>query len=386
MSTIYLDFNATTPVDDRVLEAMLPYFKANFANAASTDHAPGDAARRAVEQARGEVAHLIGAEPEEIVFTSGATEADNLAVFGTMARASDDAEIVVSAVEHPAVLEAARRFGDRLRVVRVSGDGRVDPDEVRRQISSKTALVCVMAANNETGAIQPIEEVGDVCAAAGVPLHVDAVQAASRLPVDVRRSGAATLALSAHKMYGPKGVGGLFVRRRRPRAKVAPIFHGGGHERNLRPGTLNVPAIVGFGVAARLARNQRRADADRERALRDQLLALLNAECPAEVVVNSPHTACLPQTVNARVTGVASAGVLRALSERVAVASGSACATTSVEPSHVLTAQGLSRTEVGESLRISFGRQTTLAELDRFVTELADVVTEVRRFGARSAA
>lgn len=374
---IYLDHNATTPADERVVEAMLPFFTQFFGNAASIDHRPGMEARQAVEKARAEVANLIGASAEEIVFTSGATEANNIAVLGTMARAVDEAELVVSAVEHPAVLEPAQQFAARLRIVPVGGDGLLDPAAVNAALTSRTALVSVMAANNETGAIQPIEEIGRICAEAHVPFHVDAVQAGARMDLDVDRAQVALMSLSAHKMYGPKGVGALYVRRRRPRVKVGSITWGGGHERNLRPGTLNVPAIVGFGIAAELAAELGRYEWAREESLRGDLLKRLRGTLPITVELNSPEHACLPQTLNMRLVGVSASGLLRSLSGSVAIASGSACSTTSVEPSHVLLAQGLSRRAAGESVRISFGRQTTAEELIEFVNLLRMAVGEL---------
>lgn len=379
---IYLDYNATTPVDAQVVARMLPYFTQSFANASSTDHRPGMEARQAVEAARQSVATLIGAMAEEISFTSGATEADNIAILGVMARAPADAELVVSAVEHPAVFEAAHRFEDRLRVVPVDSDGLVDPASVRAALTPNTALVSIMAANNETGALQPIEEIGLICREAGVPLHSDSVQAAARTRLDVGRDHIALMSLSAHKMYGPKGVGALFVRRRHPRVRIAAITYGGGHERNLRPGTLNVPAIVGFGAAADLVREVGPADCKRERRMRECLLADLHAKLPVPVQLNSPLDACLPQTLNIRLVGVSAAGVLHALADSAAIASGSACSTTSVEPSHVLLAQGRSPAAAGESLRISFGRQTSDEELTSFVQSLAYAVSGLKRLGA----
>jgi cysteine desulfurase len=382
MSGIYLDYNATTPVDPRVLSSMLPYFSEVFANAASIDHAPGDAARHAVEGARRQLADLIGAEPEEIIFTSGATEANNIAILGTAQRASEDAEIVVSAVEHPAVLEPVRNSGAYVRVAPVDSSGIVDPDALRATMSPRTALVCVMAANNETGAIQPLDEVGAICREAEVPLHVDAAQAAARMPVSVDEASATTLAVSAHKMYGPKGAGALFIRRRHSRARLSPTTFGGGHERNLRPGTLNVPGIVGLGEAAAIVKAEGGEDWRRERELRQRLVASLRASAPHGFAMNSPDLMCLPQTVNCRFSGISAAGILRATSKEVAIATGSACSTTSVEPSHVLLAQGLDRTQVGESLRISFGRDTSELELEQFVRLVAPVLAELDALGA----
>lgn len=361
MKPIYLDYNATTPVDPRVVEAMLPHLTEGFGNAASIDHVYGHEAQQAVERAREHVAALIGAQTSEIVFTSGATEADNIAVLGAAARAGEECEIVVSAIEHPAVLEAARQLGDRAKIIPVSGEGIVDPAEVRSRLTTKTALVSVMAANNETGAIQPVDEIGAVCAEAEVPFHTDAAQALRHLALDVERSDISLLSMSSHKMYGPKGVGALFVRKRRRRMKLAPLHFGGGQERGLRPGTANVPGIVGFGTAAELARRERGVDSRRENGLKQELLSRLKEA--SEFDVNVPQQSSLPQTVSARFSGVGARALMHASRERLAFSSGSACATTKVEPSHVLLAQGLSAREAGESMRLSFGRLTSAEEI-----------------------
>jgi cysteine desulfurase len=380
---IYLDYNATTPVDQRVVDAMLPYFTQNFGNAASIDHRYGHEAQQAVERAREQVASLVGATPEEIIFTSGATEADNVSILGTLARADDDAELVVSAIEHPAVLEPAERLGRRLHVVPVSADGIIDPLEVKRRLNSKTALVSVMAANNETGAIQPIGEIGRVCAEAEVPLHCDAVQAAGRISVDVEDAQAALLSLSAHKIHGPKGVGALYVRRRSPRIKVAPLQYGGGHERNLRPGTVNVPGVVGFGVAAELARQERQREAARQLRLKAQLIAALTAI--DDVELNTPSDASLPQTVSARIGGVGARALMHATRDELAFSSGSACATTRAEPSHVLLAQGLSGHSASESVRLTFGRFTTEEEIGSAADILTQAAEHLRRIASQAA-
>lgn len=379
MKPIYLDYNATTPVDPRVVEAMLPHLTEGFGNAASVDHYYGHEAQQAVEQAREQVAGLIGAEASEIVFTSGATEADNIAVLGAAARAGEECEIVVSAIEHPAVLEAARQLRDRVKLVPVSGEGIVDPAEVRSRLTAKTALVSVMAANNETGAIQPVDEIGAVCAEAEIPFHTDAAQALRHLALDVDRSDISLLSMSSHKMYGPKGVGALYVRKRRRRMKLAPLHFGGGQERGLRPGTANVPGIVGFGFAAELARRERKTDARRERSLKQQLIAGLEK---AGVELNVPTEVSLPQTLSARFGGIGARALMHATRDQLAFSSGSACATTKVEPSHVLLAQGLSHEAIGKSIRLSFGRPTTDSEIDRASKALVSAVAGLRRVSA----
>jgi len=380
MKPVYFDCNATTPVDRRVAEAMLPHLTTSFGNAASVDHFYGHEAQQAVERAREQVASLIGATASEIVFTSGATEADNIAILGTARRASNDSEILVSAIEHPAVREAATTLGDRVKVIPVAADGVIDPAEVSRLLTPKTALVSVMTANNETGAIQPIEEIGRICAEAEVPLHSDAAQALRHLVVDVEGSQAALMSLSAHKLYGPQGVGALYVRKRGKRMKLDPLQFGGGHERGIRPGTANVPGIVGFGAAAELARREWRVDAERERKLKQGLIEGLSGA--GEVILNVPTEVSLPQTVNARVVGVGARALMHATREQLAFSSGSACATTKVEPSHVLLAQGLSADAAGESIRLSFGRFTTAEEVSIASAALAEAMERLRQIAA----
>lgn len=380
---IYLDYNASTPTDLRVLDAMWPFFATRHGNASSTDHAVGAQARRAVETARGQVAELIGADEEEIVFTSGATEADNIAILGTLARLDGAAQVLVSPVEHPAVLEPARTAGSRLRMIPVDGDGIVDVDALRALLSAPTGLVAVMAANNETGAVQPLREITRLCQDAEVPLHIDAAQAVARIPMDVGHDPCATLALSGHKMYGPQGVGALYVRRQRPRARVSPILYGGGHERNLRPGTMNLPGIVGIGEAARLVGRERENDADRESQLCVRLLERLS-EAPVPLHQSLTDAPRLPQTVSMRFEGVRAAAVMHQLSNEVAISTGSACSTASVEPSHVLVAQGLSHDVIKETMRVSFGRNTSDDDIEVAATLIVAAVTSVVAVGRAS--
>jgi cysteine desulfurase len=380
MRPIYLDYNATTPTDPRVVEAILPHLTEGFGNAASIDHFYGHQAAQAMEQAREQVGALIGADAGEIVFTSGATEADNIAILGAVGRAAADAEIVVTAIEHPAVLEAAGRLGARVKMAPVSRDGIVDPADIRRLLSPRTALVSVMAANNETGAIQPLDEIGTICEEAGIPFHSDAAQALRHLDLDVEQSNLSMLSMSGHKAYGPKGVGALYVRKRRRRMKLAPLHFGGGQERGLRPGTANVPGIVGFGVAAELVRLERAEDVQRESLLRRRLVDELSAG--TEVVPNSTAEHSLPQTVNVRFPGIGAKALMYATRDRLAFSSGSACSTTKVEPSHVLLAQGLSEAEVGESVRLSFGRWTTEEEITEAVAALSVAAGDQRRLAS----
>lgn len=376
---IYLDYNASTPVDPEVVAALSAEL-GTPGNAASTDHVAGARARARVEEARGEVARLIGAQSEEIVFTSGATEADNIAVLGTLARTSTDAALIVSAVEHPAVLEPARRSAACVTAP-VDKRGVIDIGALADLITDTTGLVSVMSVNNETGVIQPVAAVGELCAERGVTLHVDAAQAGARLALDVESQNISLLSLSAHKMYGPQGVGALYVRRR-PRLKLAPLNWGGGHERGLRPGTLNVAGIVGFGVAARLARERRDADAAREAALAAQLEAGLAA---AGAIRNTPREVTLAHTLSLRFTGVSGRALLHAVNGRLAFSTGSACATIKNEPSHVLAAQGLDRTAVAESVRLSLGRFTTEREIKVAAGLISEAVAALRAVGAAAA-
>jgi cysteine desulfurase len=368
--TVYLDYNATTPLDPVVAESLADEY-GRVGNASSTDHVVGAGARARVESARAEVADLIGAEPEEIVFTSGATESDNIAVLGTLAKSSG--QIVVSAVEHPAILEPARQSG-RALIAPVGADGVVDVASLAGLLSPATLLVSVMAVNNETGAIQPLAAIGALCAEHGIPFHIDAAQAAGRLELDVKSLDAALLSISAHKMYGPQGAGALYVRRR-PRVKLAPLMFGGGHERGLRPGTINVAGSVALGVAARLTKQRRREDEARARELSDRLLAGL---ARAGAIRNVPTEVAVPHTLSLRFPGVSAQALLHATNDAVAFSTGSACATIKTEPSHVLAAQGLDDPAIAESIRLSLGRFTTDADVHAAVGALVDAVDQLR--------
>jgi cysteine desulfurase len=338
---IYMDHHATTPVDPRVLAAMLPYFTEQFGNASSTDHLYGAEAAQAVEQARAQVAALIGAQPAEIVFTSGATEADNLALVGIARQLADRGDHIVTCVtEHPAVLVTCRHLqseGCDITFLPVDRFGVVDPEAVRRAITHRTVLVSIMTANNEIGAIAPIEEIGRVTRERGVLFHTDAAQAAGHIALDVQKANVDLLSLSAHKFYGPKGIGGLFVRKNDPRVRVAAQLHGGGHERGIRSGTLNVPAIVGLGVACDLARSEMPIESQRLRGMRDQLWEQLqaNVEC---IELNGHPTDRLSHNLNVAIPGVESRSLVMQLKNEFAFSTGSACATASVEPSHVILA------------------------------------------------
>jgi cysteine desulfurase len=372
--TIYLDYNASTPVDPAVAEILATEYGC-AGNASSIDHAVGAAARQRVEAARADVATLIGAESQEIIFTSGATESNNLAILGTLARSAGP--LVISAVEHPSVLEPAGQSG-RAFLAPVGADGIVDIAALAERVTSDTALVSVMAVNNETGAVQPVAEIGELCAERGVPFHVDAAQAGARLKLDVNTLNVALLSLSAHKMYGPQGVGALYVRRR-PRAKLAPLAWGGGHERGLRPGTLNVPGAVAFGVAARLAEERQSADDARAHELSERLFLALE---PAGALRNIPAEVAVPHTLSLRFPGVSGRALLHEVNEVVAFSTGSACATIKDEPSHVLAAQGLDARAIAESVRLSLGRFTTAQEIDAAADAINAAVGRLRALGA----
>jgi cysteine desulfurase len=383
---IYLDYHATTPVDRRVLEAMLPFFTERFGNAASRQHRFGWEANDAVERARKQVANLIGASAKEVVFTSGATEANNLAIKGAAeaSRAKGD-HIVTVATEHKAVLDPCKRLeerGWRVSVLPVDCNGLVDIRQVEQAVTDQTALVSVMAANNEIGVLQPIRDIAAIAHANGALVHTDAVQAVGRVPVDVEALDVDLLSMTAHKMYGPKGVGALYVRRLRGNRKEAvastighfveatpslgspvklmPQIDGGGHERGLRSGTLNVPGIVGFGAAADLARTEMAHESTRLATLRDRLLEQLRAVIDG-VTVNGPLSARLPGNLNVSFPRVDGETLLVSL-EGVAVSSGAAC--TAAEPSHVLLALGLPKDRALASLRFGLGRWTTEEEID----------------------
>jgi cysteine desulfurase len=382
----YLDYNSTTPVDRRVLDAMLPYFAGTFGNASSI-HSSGQHARAAVDAARESVAALIGAKPAEIVFTSGGTEADNLALFGIVAADTKPRKhVITTSIEHHAVLNSCQHLetqGIEVSYVPVGSDGVVDPADIRRALTPDTILISVMHANNEIGTIQPIEEIGRVAAEADVYFHCDAVQSAGKLLLDVNRLGVDLLSLSAHKIYGPKGVGALYVRSG---TALAPQFFGGHHERDRRPGTENVAGIVGLGKAAELARALLKEDAARITALRDRLEhALLDSI--SMIRVNGDPKRRVANTTNLTFAGAGGEALVIALDlQGIACSTGAACSSGAVEPSHVLTAIGLSHDEARSSLRVSLGRPTTAEEIDEAVAIIPRVVERLRALSPLSAA
>jgi cysteine desulfurase len=377
---IYLDNHATTPMDPRVLEAMLPYFTKVFGNAASRNHAFGWEAEEAVETARGQVAALIGASAKEIVWTSGATEAINLAVKGAAKFYKDKGRhVITSKIEHKATIDSCRALeveGYEVTYLDPTPEGLITLEQVAAAIRPDTVLVSLMAANNEIGTLNPIAEIGKLTREKGILFHTDAVQAAGKVPVDVNAWNVDLLSLSAHKMYGPKGVGALYVRRK-PRVRLAPIIDGGGHERGLRSGTLNVPGIVGMGKAAELSLAEMPAEAARLTALRDRLLKKLTDALP-QVHVNGTLAHHLPGNLNASFAYVEGESLLMAINKAVAVSSGSACTSASLEPSYVLRALGVGDDLAHSSIRFGIGRFNTEEEIDYVADLVIKAVARLR--------
>ncbi len=377
---IYMDYHATTPADPRVVEAMLPYFTDRFGNAASRNHAFGWAAEEAVDRARKQVADLIGAHPKEIVFTSGATESDNLAIKGVAGMYREKGDHIVTCVtEHKAVIDTCKHLehdGYRVTYLPVRQDGRVDVGAVRDAITDQTILITIMTANNEIGVLQPIAEIGALAKERGILFHTDAVQAVGKVPFKVNDVKVDLASISAHKMYGPKGVGALYVRRRNPRVLVSAILDGGGHERGMRSGTLNVPGIVGFGMAAELCAEEMAAESVRLQGLRDRLNDRLHAGLD-EIYVNGSMEHRLPNNLNVSFAYVEGESLLMGIND-VAVSSGSACTSASLEPSYVLKALGAGDDLAHSSIRFGLGRWTTEEEVDYVAGKLTTVVARLR--------
>ena len=377
---IYMDYHATTPVDPRVLEAMLPYFTEHFGNAASRNHPFGWEAEEAVEVARKQVADLIGANPKEIIFTSGATESNNLAIKGVAEMYREKGNHIITCVtEHKAVIDTCKKLeklGGRVTYLPVQKDGRIDLDDLRAAITDKTILITIMTANNEIGVMQPIAEIGAIAKEKGILFHTDAVQAVGKVPFSVNDAKVDLISMSAHKMYGPKGVGALFVRRRNPRVLLAEQINGGGHERGMRSGTLNVPGIVGLGKAAELARTEMAAESERLRQLRDRLNEKLHANLD-ELYINGSMEHRLPHNLNVSFAYVEGESLLMGIND-VAVSSGSACTSASLEPSYVLKALGAGDDLAHSSIRFGLGRWTTDEEVDYVVEKLTTVVRRLR--------
>jgi cysteine desulfurase len=375
-----MDYHATTPVDPRVVDAMMPFFTQHFGNPASRNHEFGWEAEEAVDEARKHVADLIGATAKEVIFTSGATEANNLAIKGVAEMYREKGNHIITCVtEHKAVIDTCKKLekqGARVTYLPVQKDGRIDLGQLRDAITDKTILITIMAANNEIGVLQPTAEIGALAKEKGVLFHTDAVQAAGKVPFDVNALKADLVSLSAHKMYGPKGVGALYVRRRNPRVLLAEQINGGGHERGMRSGTLNVTGIVGFGKAAALAKAEMATESVRLRGLRDKLNAALHANLD-EIYVNGSWEHRLPHSLNISFAYVEGESLLMGIND-VAVSSGSACTSASLEPSYVLKALGAGDDLAHSSIRFGLGRWTTEEEVNYVVDKLTTVVRRLR--------
>ncbi|MBK9107273.1 MAG: IscS subfamily cysteine desulfurase [Saprospiraceae bacterium] len=377
---VYLDNNATTPCDPRVVEAMLPYFFEHHGNAASRSHPFGWEAEAAVDLGRQRVADLIGADEKEIIFTSGATEADNLAIKGVYEMYGRKGKhIITTKTEHKAVLDTCHvleKKGAEITYLDVEQDGLIDLAKLEAAIRPDTVLVSIMWANNETGVIQPMKEIGALCEKKGVLLMSDATQAVGKIPINPRENGVHLMTFTAHKMYGPKGVGALYVSRKNPRVKVTAQMDGGGHERGMRSGTLNVPGIVGFGKAAEIAKNEMITEADRLRKLRDRLESGLQKM--EEVYINGNIEHRMPHVTNMSFKHVEGEGLMMTFNQNIAVSSGSACTSASLEPSYVLVALGLGDDLAHSSLRLSLGRFNTEADVDFAIEAIAQGVNHMR--------
>jgi len=377
---IYMDNHATTPVDPRVLETMLPYFNEKFGNAASRNHAFGWVAEEGVEEARAQVAQIINATPKEIVFTSGATESDNLAIKGVAGMYREKGNHIITQVtEHKAVLDTCKRLekeGCEVTYLPVEKDGRINLDDLRRAITTKTILITIMYANNEIGVIQPVAEIGKIAKEKGVFFHVDGVQAVGKIPVDVQKDGIDLLSISAHKLYGPKGVGALYVRRKNPRVQLTAIIDGGGHERGMRSGTLNVPGIVGLGKACELCRLEMAEESERLRGLRDRLKNGIMGKLD-ETYINGSMEYRLPHNINISFAYVEGESLLMGIND-VAVSSGSACTSATLEPSYVLKALGVGEDLAHTSIRFGLGRFNTVEEVDYVANRVVETVERLR--------
>src|SRR6516164_3141004 len=377
---IYMDNHATTRTDSRVLEEMLPYFSETFGNAASRKHEFGWVAEQGVEQARERIAKLIGANTKEVIFTSGATESDNLAIKGVAEMYREKGNhIITQATEHKAVLDTCKRlekFGFRVTYLPVQKDGRIDLDDLKRAMDDKTILVTIMTANNEIGVLQPIREIGALCHERGVLFHTDAVQAVGKVPFNVIQENVDIASISAHKFYGPKGVGALYVRRKNPRVQLVAQIDGGGHERGMRSGTLNVPGIVGLGQACEIAQKEMPEESLKLRGLRDRLKAGLEARLD-EVYVNGSMEHRLPNNLNMSFAYVEGESLLMGIND-VAVSSGSACTSATLEPSYVLKALGVGEGLAHTSIRFGLGRFNTQEEVDYVIDKMVQVVTKLR--------
>lgn len=377
---IYLDNHATTPVDPRVLEIMLPYFSETFGNAASRSHAFGWRAEEATEKGREQIARIVGASPKEIIFTSGATESDNLALIGVAEMYREKGNhIITTPIEHKAVLDTCKYLetkGFGVTYLPVDKNGRVNPDDLHKTITDKTILISIMHANNEIGTLQPLKQIGKIAKEKGVLFHSDAAQSIGKVPLNVEEFGLDLVSISAHKMYGPKGVGALYVRRKGPRVRLVEQIHGGGHERGMRSGTLNVPAIVGFGAAAELSERLMHEEAPRIARWRDKMLAELKAGIP-QIYLNGHPTERLPGNLNVSFAYVEGESIIMGMKE-LAVSSGSACTSASLEPSYVLKAIGVGEDLAHTSIRFGIGRFNSEEEVAYATKTVIETITRLR--------
>ena len=377
---IYMDNHSTTPCDPRVVDAMLPYFTEKFGNSASRNHSFGWEAEEGVDQARQHIAGLINADAKEIVFTSGATESDNLALKGVVEMYKEKGDhVITSSTEHRAVIDAAKSLekkGIKVTYLPVDKAGRVDPDDVRKAITDKTILISIMLANNEIGTIHPIAEIGKIAKEKGVLFHCDATQGVGKIPVDVQQLGVDLMAFTAHKIYGPKGVGALYVRRKAPRVRLAPMIDGGGHERGMRSGTLPVPLVIGFGKAIELCAQEMPEESIRTMALRDRLQDGIMAALE-EVYLNGHPTERLPGNLNISFAYVEGEALLMGVKE-IALSSGSACTSATLEPSYVLRALGVGSDLAHSSIRFGIGRFTTPEEVEYTIDRMIKAVNHLR--------
>jgi cysteine desulfurase len=378
---IFMDNHSTTPMDPRVLETMLPYFVEKFGNSASRNHAFGWEAEEAVENARKQIAHLIHADSKEIVFTSGATESDNLAIKGVVEMYHEKGDhIITSSTEHRAVLDTCKALeskrGVKVTYLPVDKAGMVSPEDVRNAITEKTILITIMMANNEIGTINPIKDIGKVAKEKGILFHCDATQGVGKIPVDVQDMGIDLMSFSAHKLYGPKGIGALYVRKKAPRVRIAAQMDGGGHERGMRSGTLPVPLIVGFGKAVELCEQEMTTESERLSAMRDRLQTAITGKLE-EVYLNGHPTQRLPNNLNLSFAYVEGESLLMGLKE-IALSSGSACTSATLEPSYVLRALGVGSDLAHSSIRFGLGRFNTDEEVDYTAKRIIEVVTKLR--------
>lgn len=377
-----MDYHATTPVDQRVLDTMVPYFNQEFGNAASIDHIYGSRAAETVEKARKQIAQTINAKPEEIIFTSGATESDNIALLGVAEQNSDKGDHIITCVtEHKAVLDSCKRLeklGKSVTYLPVDMFGMVDTAAVEDAITDHTILISIMAANNEVGTIAPIAEIGKIAHKHGVIFHTDAAQAVGHIPIDVEAMNIDLMSISAHKIYGPKGVGVLYVRRRNPKVNVAPIIFGGGHERGLRSGTLNVPGIVGFGKALEIAEKEMKAEDSRFRKWTANMLGSFQQAFGGSELNGHPSKR-LAHNLNVSFEGIESKALLHLLRSDLAISAGSACTTAIVAPSHVLTAMGIDEKKAHSAVRFGLGRFNTEEEIEYAIERVIWVVSKLKR-------